>query len=139
MRLAISLPFALLLAAAKITVATPSPSITTVPTASNAVPKTFITTATNCTHMAQTHSLHRRDPDIITSAPAVTESARPSVFTPVTCIGESNYGEQDGYVKHLCKTFEYKLKELESSAGSSVPVFASVCGMAGLPVVTMFF
>ncbi|KAK1776427.1 hypothetical protein QBC45DRAFT_471700 [Copromyces sp. CBS 386.78] len=139
MRLATSLPVALLLAAAQITVATPSPSITTVPTASNALPKTFITTAGNRTHMAQTHSVQRRDPDLITSAPAVTEYARPSVFTSVTCIGQSNYGEEDGYVKHICKTFEYKLKELESSAAYSVPILAGVWGMAGLAAVTMFF
>ncbi|KAK3335020.1 hypothetical protein B0H65DRAFT_436037 [Neurospora tetraspora] len=135
MRLVASLPVAVLLAAAEVIMATPSPSITAAPTTSNNLLKTFITTASNCTHTAPTDSIHRRNPELITSAPAVTTPAKPSVFTTVTCHGD--YGEEDGYVKHRCKVYEYRLKELESSAGCAVPLLGGVWGMAGVLVAAM--
>ena len=139
MRLAASLPIALLLATADMSTATSSPSVTTAPTVSQDIPSTFITTASNCTHTGPTHSMHRRDTEAITSAPAVAQSARPPVFTSVTCIEESNYGEEDGYVKHICKTFEYRLKELESGAGCALPLHSTLWGMAAVAAITMLF
>ncbi|KAK3396613.1 hypothetical protein B0T20DRAFT_455181 [Sordaria brevicollis] len=135
MRLTTSLPTAILIAAAAdVTMAIPSASITTTPTTSDDL-KTFTTTASNCTDAASTGTIQRRDTELITSAPAATATARPSVFTSVTCLG--NFGEEDGYVKHRCRMYEYKLKELESGAGISLPMLGGLWAMAGLTVITM--
>lgn len=108
MRLAASLPVTGVLAAAKVTMATPSPSITAAPTASN----NLLDTAT---------------------------SEKPSVFTTVTCSPNGNTEEAGEYVRHNCKVYEYRLKELESGAGFAVPFLGSLWGMAAAAVIVMLF
>lgn len=139
MRLAASLHVTLALAATEIAMASaPSPSVTAAPMTSDNIPSTFVTTASNCTHTGQAHTVHRREAELVTSAPAVAESARPSIFTTVTCLEESNHNGEDGpYRKHICKVYEYKLLELESSAVSAAPLFGGFWAMAGVAVITM--
>ncbi|KAL0466508.1 hypothetical protein QR685DRAFT_547601 [Neurospora intermedia] len=108
MRLAASLSVAVLLAAAEVTMATPSPSITAAPTASN----NLLNTAT---------------------------SEKPSVFTTITCSPNGNSEEAGEYVRHNCKVYEYRLRELESNAGSAVPLLGSLLGMAAVATITILF
>ncbi|KAK3489549.1 uncharacterized protein B0T23DRAFT_398067 [Neurospora hispaniola] len=108
MRLAASLHVAVLLAAAEVTMATPSPSITAAPTASN----NLLNTAT---------------------------SEKPSVFTTISCSPNGNTEEAGEYVRHNCKVYEHRLKELESGAGFAVPFLGSLWEMAAAAVIVMLF
>ena len=141
MRFTSYLPVVLLLAAAEVTASTPhpSPTVTALPTASSKLLSTFITTAFTA---SDDPIVHQRDPKIVitTSTPVVATSTRPGVFTTTVCFP---YGQdakdEPGYVKHLCKVWEYKLKELESGAGYAVPLMGGVWVMVGLVVVTLLF